>query len=699
MTITVIDESSPYLKQVINLADANSATLGFLPEEGFIEGARRGTLLVALDDVGKFMGYLLYGISGKKMLAYIVHLCILPEYRKRGVASALVRQLKAVTGNTLRGIRVHCRRDYEANQVWPSLGFVARGEIRGRAKKETILTVWWLDFGHPTLFSIIDDLQEHSKLKVSMDANVFYKLTEPATREREECKALLADWLTETIELCVTDELFNEIDRNPDRAVRVANRNFASKFRLVSGTENKFWETQESLRSLFYKRLTVSDKSDIRQLARSVSAGIQFFVTLDPRLLRKTDEIFEAVGIRVLRPAEMIVGQDALLRETEYQPVRLAGASMGIERARPMEQALINESFRAPQDETKQQFTALLNSLLAAPHAAEVKVVKDADRPRALLAFNRAQQGELEVSVLRIDRDLSAGLGATLMRYLLQELILTSAKEDRVITRITDPYLTADFVDALIESGFSFFNGAWIKFNLAGVMTAEETLLRLSWLGSQFPWTKEYAQHLIAIIDSAVANRKSDRLLSAEKALWPVKLREVNLPAFIVPIWPEWAMHLFDPGIGSQDLFGGNPNLIFRVENAYYRTCTPRVVCAPARILWYVSKHTGKYQGTEAIKACSYLDDLVIDKPKILFTRFRRLGVFRWKDVFNLAKRDREKEIMGFRFTNTEVLARPIDKKTLQMIWRERWNKNFHIQCPIKIPEEMFYDLYSIGLH
>jgi hypothetical protein len=111
-----------------------------------------------------------------------------------------------------------------------------------------------------------------------------------------------------------------------------------------------------------------------------------------------------------------------------------------------------------------------------------------------------------------------------------------------------------------------------------------------------------------------------------------------------------------------------------------------------------VSKHTGEYQGTEAIRACSYLDDLMIDKPKRLFTLFRRLGVYRWDDVFKLAKRDREKEIMGFRFTNTEILTCPVEKKTLQKIWRERWGKNFHIQCPIKIPEEVFYDLYSIGL-
>ena len=697
MTVTAIDRTSPHLQQVIALARANSSALGFLPKDAFIEGTHRRNLLVAADEEGNFLGYLLYAISGKKMLAYIVHLCVRPEYRKRKVAYALVQELKAVTKNSLRGIRVRCRRDFEASNIWPSLGFTSMGEMPGRGKKETTLTVWWLDYGHPNLFTSVDNLEEQSRLKISMDANVLFKLNEPTNTANEECKALLADWLTEVIELCVTDELFNEIDRHPDKEVRTANRSFARKFRVASGPEDKFQEARVALRSLFPNRLTTSDKSDIRQLARSIAAGTQFFVTLDPRLLKITDEIFEGLGIRVLRPADLILGQDSLIREAEYQPVRLAGALIAIERAKPLEHLLLNETFRAPQGETKNQFTVLLSSLLADPHAIEVKVVKDADRPRALIAFRKSQQIELEVPVMRIDRSLSAGLNSTLTRYLIQELISTSAKQERAITRITDQYLPADSGNALSENGFSFSNGTWVKINLSGVMSGEEVLAKLSYLASHVPWARQHIREAASIIETAVAARNTDMLLNVEKALWPVKIREASIPTFIVPIRPGWAMHLFDPGIGSQDLFGGNPNLIFRVENAYYRNCTPGVISAPGRVLWYVSKHTGKYQDTESIKACSYLDDVVIDKPKPLFSRFRRLGVYKWNDLFTLAKRDLERKIMGFRFTKTEILSRPVNKKALQKIWREQLGKNFHIQSPIRIPEKVFFDLYSMS--
>jgi hypothetical protein len=104
-------------------------------------------------------------------------------------------------------------------------------------------------------------------------------------------------------------------------------------------------------------------------------------------------------------------------------------------------------------------------------------------------------------------------------------------------------------------------------------------------------------------------------LLDAEKNLWPLKMKDLDSPAFIVPIRPEWAMHLFDADIASQDLFGGEPSLILNSENVYYRSSSPKILSAPGRILWYVSSGSSRYQGSMCIKACSYLDDVEIGKP------------------------------------------------------------------------------------
>jgi hypothetical protein len=315
-----------------------------------------------------------------------------------------------------------------------------------------------------------------------------------------------------------------------------------------------------------------------------------------------------------------------------------------------------------------------------------------------MIAYNRSKATELEVPIIRIDRNLPSGLISTLLRYLIQNLVSVSAKEKRTITRITDQYLIPEMGEALSDNGFSCSNGTWTKINFAGVMSIDELLPKLRSLASVSPEVDKQIKSTIAVINSAIPTKSSEILLKAEQALWPVKIIEVAIPTFIVPIWPEWAMHLFDVGIGAQDLFGGNPNLIFRVENAYYRNSKPGILSAPGRVLWYVSKHTGKYHGTESIRACSYLEEIAIDKPKALFTRFRRLGVYTWPDVFKLARGNPDKKIMGFTFTKTEVLTQPIERHQLQKTWREQVGKNFHIQSPMKIPEPLFFDLYSKGL-
>jgi hypothetical protein len=167
----------------------------------------------------------------------------------------------------------------------------------------------------------------------------------------------------------------------------------------------------------------------------------------------------------------------------------------------------------------------------------------------------------------------------------------------------------------------------------------------------------------------------------------------------MVPIWTDWAMQLFDFNIASQDLFGGEPSLLLNVENVYYRAASPspKNLAAPARILWYVSKGKDHYQGGMSIRACSYLDEIVIDKPKPIFSRFRRLGVYQWPDVFQVAKENLDQEIMAFRFSHTEVFNNPIGKNELASLWQAETGDNFHIQMPIFIANQLFFRLYKMG--
>jgi GNAT superfamily N-acetyltransferase len=689
-----IGPKSPHLEQVIELGRANADTLGFLPEGAFIKYARDKQILVAVDD-GEVLGYLLYGVSRRKMLAYIVHLCVREPQRDKGIARELFEELKTATEDAFTGIRVRCRRDYEASTFWPKLGFHAVSEMSGRSKDGSRLTVWWFDHGHPTLFSYASERRTESKLKVAIDANVFYQLQEPPSPSNEESQSLLADWLQENVELCVTNEILNEIDRHPVQRERERGRAFASSFVRLTSTYDEFHNISQDLRGFFPDQMDTSDESDLRQLAWSIGSGVRFFVTRDSELLEMEEQIYDYSGMRIIRPSDLVIDQDQLIREAEYQPARLAGCQVKIERVHSSQGGFLQNTFRAPQGETKAEFGQKLYPLLADPRTSETYVIKSAGNPLALIIHSRQNRRELGIPVFRIT---CGPLSATLARHLVLHSVLNSSREERVLTKVSDPYLSDEAIDALQEIGFVLVDENWIMANLPVVETAGKVGSRLATLSSDFPDAEQYFWRIAKTLEMAQLNGDTQTMLQIERSLWPAKMTDINIPAFVVPIRPVWAMNLFDPYLASQDLFGGEPSLVFNVENVYYRARHPEVLRAPSRILWYVSKGRGKYQGTKSIRACSYVDDVVIGKPKDLFSRFRRLGVYQWEDVLEVAKRSIDQEIMAFRFSRTEVFDTPICRNDLQRIWLKETGSRFHIQAPISIPTERFFRLYRKGI-
>jgi ribosomal protein S18 acetylase RimI-like enzyme len=104
--IAAIDEDSPHLQEVMNLAQANSSALGFLPRGAFARYAADNQILVALGNGGQVVGYLIYAISQRQALVYIVHLCTRQSYRHHGIATMLFEKLKELTKGQFRGVRV-----------------------------------------------------------------------------------------------------------------------------------------------------------------------------------------------------------------------------------------------------------------------------------------------------------------------------------------------------------------------------------------------------------------------------------------------------------------------------------------------------------------------------------------------------------------------------------------------------------------
>ena len=270
-----VDPSSPFLNDIKTLADQNSETLGFLPYGAFDKLAFKKRIIACISAQNTCIGYLIFGISKNRVK--LTHLCISEQFRGQGIPSKLLNHLKEITiTSDLQGILLSCRRDYNLSGFWSALGFVAQGERKGRAKEGSILTEWWLSYGKPNLFSILAEQQSEINLCVVIDANIFFDLTTDQCIDDggRESNALLADWLSSDITFCVTDEIRNEINRNPDIQSRTKLLNAVTRFTVLDYDRNSIDDVKNSIKHLFPGNMKESDKSDLEQIAKTITAKI-----------------------------------------------------------------------------------------------------------------------------------------------------------------------------------------------------------------------------------------------------------------------------------------------------------------------------------------------------------------------------------------------------------------------------------------
>jgi len=344
--------------------------------------------------------------------------------------------------------------------------------------------------------------------------------------------------------------------------------------------------------------------------------------------------------------------------------------------------------------ETRNQFQKRVARVLAYPNTYECLIATDtADCPLALVVFDRTSPRLLELPVFRLTKH---AIAPTMARHLLLKAVSVSASEGRTITSITDPFLGDTTVQALLENSFVDLHAKWIKINLPVKETASELATRLSELVPSSAEEYKCCLDLSRKMGEAGARHDLHALIKLERALWPAKVADAEIPAFIIPIEPQWAEQLFDEELAAQTLFAAPPRLGLNREAVYYRSSAAAGgLSAPARILWYVSQGK-KYQGSMQLRACSYTDEVFVGKPKDLYRQYRRLGVYVWHNVFDLAKRDLNRTIMAIRFRDTELFPSPVSWQAFQEILREQGRPS-RIQSPHPIPSNVFLQLYGMG--
>ena len=691
--ITKVDIASDILSQIKSLAKKNSATLGFLPDGAFDAYAQRGWIMAAIDQ-GTLLGYVIYRIS--RMRAVLVHLCTDEKRRGGGIAKQL---FLSVVGRTseLRGILANSRRDFPAHNMWPRLGFAAIGEKPGRGTRPSVLTRWWYEHPHPTLFSThAGSLEAQSPIDVAIDLNVFYDIMMPSSGEHtEESLSLQSDWLIDEIQLCATGELFNEINRIDDSKARQGHRDLAHEFKRISGSADAFGKTYSLMASIMGPPKTERQSSNLRHLAHAAAADVEFFVTQEPEILRFQRKLEAVAGLTAMRPGDLVIELDQVRNTASYQPVRLRGTSLEVakvtrQKREELEDIFVNRTLGEQKAEFRRRFSAILPSR---PDVSS-SVVLAHGQPIALYGMDRSDPDVLSVPCFRIQR---GRLARTLARQIVSMAIEASIANDCPITAVTDDWLDPFAEEALAEAGFVKNGVRWLKLNFSAVGTQDSVSVRLDPLlkkleasGIEFPGKTRMPLNSGSRLSAA-------ETIQIEKVLRPLKLTNAALDTLVIPVRPGWAQHLFDTNLADQTLFGARPDLILRWEDAYYRA--PRSlgnIVAPFRILWYVSQDR-RYTGTRQIRAYSVGSSVEVLSAHVAHDRYKRLGVYDREQVLEIAGGDPNGPVMVIRFCDTEAFKNPIDGARFRELLETSDQKKPSLRGPQRISEAAFAAIYSEG--
>ncbi|MBT0993152.1 GNAT family N-acetyltransferase [Cellulomonas sp. DKR-3] len=656
-------------ESVINLADQNKATLGLMPAGAIRALAERGDVLTAVDASGALAGYAMFSIAHGRVR--LIHLCVDPAHRGKQVGQVLVRRLSE-DHSDLAGIVLKCKRDYvEATRLWKSLDFRPRSEVRGRGKDGAVLTVWWLSNNIPDLFTLAD---EPLTTTVAIDHNVFIDLA--VQRERagaEQSQPLEADWIRDQVTLKVTAESFREAAANPDAQMRVRQMTALAGFEALDYPPSAHAKAKDEWERAVGV-VPAKDRSDCSHIISAAAAGVKILVTRDDRMIRTYAPAAASVfGMRVLHPLDLIVHLDELADASRYQPAALRGTGFQVAVRGSGHEEELDALLSNATGERRTAFHSLLRRI-GADAAATRWWVRDPDggTVAAWATISRDSESELEIPLLR---SVPSTVGMTVAKLIAFQLRKDAVAQGLKRIRVSDPHLSVHTRVDLLTEGYREIDGQLeaAVLDVRNRSEAVESLSKQTLLG----------RHVREAVQDATT---PDRVVLLERALWPAKLLDSDLPSYLVAIQPVWARELF----ALHDTLWPEPSLLkLSREHVYYRTPggSPR---PPARIAWYASG-TGK-RGIGAVVAVSHMVDVDTAPPVQLYNRYRRLGVYSRE---NVAAAERDGVATALRFVDTENLPHPV---AFDRLWTlPGAAKETTLQSPLEISGEFFGSIYDAG--
>ena len=642
-----------------------SGTVGFLPLAAIRHYLTKQFVLGAKNSAGDLVGYILYAANRDRFR--VAQLVVAEDYRGQHIARKLLDALKS-TATTQKVIKLTCRNDFSAHQMWPRLGFVPFDEKPGRSREGYPLTLWRLTLAADDQLDLFRANVSEDVLDITVDAQVFYDFDSADTDYARPSKVLLSDTFIDSINIWFTDELLVEISRNRDTVGRNRARERSRSFSEIKHDPLRFEQFHEALQDILPSN-TESQISDIKHLAKAAASDVKVFVTRDDLLLKRALEINRTVGVRVLGPTELVLQ----LRElSDWQtPIteRVAGLTMEWRRLTAQEFTQFPFERFLEKDERLGQLRETVDRILTHPNAT-LEVLWSEGQPMALRVLTHDTDRSLVIGLART----STPEGPLFFgRFLLADVVYKAIRDGFEMVSFEDGAIPIDLTQGLSEMGFTKCDSKLIRLCLPRHMGHAATL------------------RTIARLSPESSDRYGLMSLSELELSCSPLVSEAKQNHFVIPIREGYAMNLVDRQRSARALIGGTPEVLLQWNNVYYRAGNfQKMIQAPARVLWYVSG------GPKEIVAVSQLDEVVIGSPKDLFRRFKRYGTLEWADLYQMCKGDVSKPLMALRFSHTFPFQRCIALDEMWKVFDEE-GIGLSIQAPRKITANAFVKLFRLG--
>lgn len=658
------------VEAVDRLMKANVATLGFLPREALLDYFKKGWGLGAKCGDGSLAAYLLF--ANRRMDVRVAHLCVDQEIRRKGLARKLMERLATDSRNRgLLSLELHCRRDFQANAMWEKLGFIPWGEKAGRASSGTTLTLWRRELAQSDQMRFAFDGAGHGEIDVVMDAQVLFDLDAPDDGgPGTPSKALLSDFLTDELNLKITDEMLVEIDRDDVAERRNRSRQEALRFQQVSCDDQSFRQIKAALEKVL-PTTSDNDVSDIKQLAKAAASNATYFATRDKRLLSRSEKIDELTGLQVRSPAHIIVEINDRMAGTRGGE-RVSGPDVEWRRLSTTEMQSFESRMFLREGERKHHFEQKLDMHLSRPQSSMCEILRFSGTAVAIRVFSIDEGKVLNVHLGRVTHQAHDRLGEP---YFVMALVLKAAQTGTEVIVVDRDEVSDRLAPYYRNFGFVEHGGSLVRFCIHAVLRREEVLYRMESLrpGS-----------------SAVFSGMEPGEL--ERRCSPLCLADFEQSFLIVPIRPGYAVNIVDFMRSSDDLFGGDPTRLLRPDNVYYRSARDfRSLRPPARILWYVSDDG-------LIAASSRLDGVDIDPAKNIFRKYQKRGTLDRKAVVQIANGDPEGEVMALSFSDTHPFPNRVSLADIREVYGDFGDGTRFTPMTIRtVSAEIFHELFRRG--